>query len=264
MTVVAADGQDVEPVTVEEFRIATAETYDVIVEPSDDRAYTVFAQSIDRTGYARGTLAPRDGMTAEVPALDVPQWLTMMDMMGAMAMPGAGMHDHGAMNADVKPAVADKGTAGMDHSGHNMAGMDHSADAMSGQLAMIQNELFDLGADLCCPTAPDETHALRMLPEQVTRLEVEIDQMNLSLATLKSFVLPGGSPLSAYLHLARTIARRAERRAHTLALREQVNAAALNYLNRLSDWLFVASRMANLSCGGDVLWEPGATRQPRS
>lgn len=137
----------------------------------------------------------------------------------------------------------------------------HTTDAMSGQLAMIQNELFDLGADLCCPTAPDETHALRMLETQVTRLEVEMDQMNLSLSTLKSFVLPGGSPLSAHLHLARTVARRAERRAHTLARLEPVNAAALNYLNRLSDWLFVASRMANLTCDGDVLWEPGATRR---
>ena len=97
MTVVAADGQDVEPVSVDEFRIATAETYDVIVEPSDDRAYTLFAQSIDRTGYVRGTLAPRAGMSAEVPPVDPPQWLSMKDMMGAMAM-GAGMeHGHGDM-----------------------------------------------------------------------------------------------------------------------------------------------------------------------
>ncbi|MEO7916146.1 MAG: copper resistance system multicopper oxidase [Dokdonella sp.] len=98
MTVVAADGQDVDPVNVDEFRIAVAETYDVIVEPADDRAYTLFAQSIDRTGYVRGTLAPRVGMTADVPAVDAPQWLTMKDMMGAMAM-GAGMdHDHTAMS----------------------------------------------------------------------------------------------------------------------------------------------------------------------
>lgn len=112
MTVVAADGQDVEPVSVDEFRIAVAETYDVIVEPSDDRAYTLFAQTIDRTGFVRGTLAPRAGMSAEVPAVDPPQWLTMKDMMGAMAM-GAGMeHGHGDM-------------AGMDHgSGSDgMAGM---------------------------------------------------------------------------------------------------------------------------------------------
>ncbi len=94
MTVVAADGQDVEPVSVDEFRIAVAETYDVIVEPSDEQAYTVFAQSIDRTGFVRGTLAPRAGMQADVPAVDPPQWLSMTDMMGAMAM-GAGMQ-HGS------------------------------------------------------------------------------------------------------------------------------------------------------------------------
>ena len=105
MTVVATDGQDVEPVTVDEFRIAAAETYDVLVEPSDERAYTLFAQSIDRTGYARGTLTPREGLRADVPAVDTPQWLTMVDMMGSMAMGGdmAGMPahggmDHGAMN----------------------------------------------------------------------------------------------------------------------------------------------------------------------
>ncbi|MEB0059673.1 copper resistance system multicopper oxidase [Variovorax sp. LG9.2] len=99
MQVVAADGQDVEPVTVDEFRIATAEIYDVIVEPKDDRAFTIFAQSIDRMGFARATLAPRAGMQAEVPAMDKPQWLTMTDMMGSMAMGGdmAGM-DHGTMD----------------------------------------------------------------------------------------------------------------------------------------------------------------------
>ncbi len=110
MTVVAADGQDVEPVTVDEFRIATAEVYDVIVEPKDDRAYTIFAQSIDREGYARATLAPRAGMQADVPSPDKPQWLTMVDMMGSMAMGGdmAGMN-HG-------------GTAGM----AGMGAMDHA------------------------------------------------------------------------------------------------------------------------------------------
>ena len=116
MTVVGTDGQEVEPVSVDEFRIAVAETYDVIVEPTDDRAYTVFAQSIDRTGFARGTLAPREGMQAQVPELDKPQWLSMTDMMGSMAMGGdmAGM-DHGGM-------------MGMDHT--KMAGMDHGG--MSG------------------------------------------------------------------------------------------------------------------------------------
>lgn len=111
MTVVAADGQDVEPVTVDEFRIATAEVYDVIVEPTDERAYTVFAQSIDRMGYARGTLTPRAGMQAAVPATDKPQWLSMMDMMGSMAMGGdmGGKHAHGGM-----------AMPGMDMGQHNM------------------------------------------------------------------------------------------------------------------------------------------------
>jgi CopA family copper-resistance protein len=122
MTVVAADGQDVEPVTVDEFRIATAEIYDVIVEPQDDRAYTIFAQSIDREGYARATLAPREGMQAEVPAPDKPQWLSMVDMMGSMAMGGdmAGM-DHGGM-------AGMSGMAGMDHSAMNHG----AAPAMAG------------------------------------------------------------------------------------------------------------------------------------
>ncbi|MGH8505491.1 MAG: copper resistance system multicopper oxidase [Stenotrophobium sp.] len=101
MTVISADGQDVEPVSVDEFRISVAETYDVIVEPQDERAYTLFAQSIDRTGYARGTLAPRAGMQAEVPAMDPRQPLGMVDMMGAMAMGDAGhgnMHEMSGMN----------------------------------------------------------------------------------------------------------------------------------------------------------------------
>ena len=113
MTVIAADGQDVEPVPVDEFRIGVAEVYDVLVEPQEDRAYTLFAQSIDRTGYARGTLAPREGMPAEVPAMDPRQRLAMVDMMGAMAMGGGG---HGAMQ-------------GMDHGG--MSGMSGtSTDSM--------------------------------------------------------------------------------------------------------------------------------------
>ncbi|MBU2408118.1 MAG: copper resistance system multicopper oxidase, partial [Gammaproteobacteria bacterium] len=109
MQVVAADGQDVEPVTVDEFRIATAEIYDVIVEPKDDRAFTIFAQSIDRMGFARATLAPRAGMQAEVPAMDKPQWLTMTDMMGSMAMGSdmAGM-DHGTMDHGAMGHVAMK------------------------------------------------------------------------------------------------------------------------------------------------------------
>ena len=111
LSVVHVDGQDVEPVTVDEFRIGPGETYDVIVEPGEDRAYTVFAQAMDRTGYARGTLAPRAAMAADVPALDEPQWLSMTDMMGAMS------HGDGALEA----AVAGAGQGAVDHSAH--AGM---------------------------------------------------------------------------------------------------------------------------------------------
>jgi FtsP/CotA-like multicopper oxidase with cupredoxin domain len=103
MTVIAADGQDVEPVPVDEFRIGVAEVYDVLVEPQEDRAYTLFAQSIDRTGYARGTLAPREGMQAEVPATDPRQRLAMVDMMGAMAMGGSG---HGGMSGASTDSMA--------------------------------------------------------------------------------------------------------------------------------------------------------------
>ena len=153
MTVVAADGQDVEPVTVDEFRIAVAETYDVIVEPKDDRAYTIFAQSIDRMGYARATLAPRAGMQAAVPAMDAPQWLSMADMMGSMAMGGgmAGM-DHGSMGGHDMGAAKGgmAGMAAMDHAamGHGMsaakddmaaadhAAMGHDMSAMQGDMMM--------------------------------------------------------------------------------------------------------------------------------
>jgi CopA family copper-resistance protein len=110
MTVVAADGQDVEPISVDEFRIAVAETYDVIVEPAGDRPYTLFAQSIDRQGFARGTLSPRPGLQADVPALDKPQWLTMTDMMGAMTMTMAGMD----MSGGAKAAATQEMPTGMD------------------------------------------------------------------------------------------------------------------------------------------------------
>ena len=117
MTVVAADGQDVEPVSVDEFRIAVAETYDVIVEPHGDRPYTLFAQSIDRQGFARGTLSPHAGLQAEVPALDAPQWLTMTDMMGAMTMTMAGM-DMGGM------AMGGMDIKGKGHDMHGGMGKD--------------------------------------------------------------------------------------------------------------------------------------------
>ena len=140
---------------------------------------------------------------------------------------------------------------------------DPEADAM---LARIQNDLFDLGADLCTPedsrrVAGDRTRgALRIVGAQVERLEHEIDAMNKALRPLDSFVLPGGSPAAAYLHLARTVARRAERLVCALAAAEPVNPEAIRYLNRLSDHLFVMSRRLNDNGAGDVLWRPGATR----
>jgi cob(I)alamin adenosyltransferase len=131
-------------------------------------------------------------------------------------------------------------------------------------LGRIQNELFDLGADLATPERdePLPYEPLRVTPDQVLRLEREIDLMNADIAPLNSFVLPGGSPLAAALHLARTVCRRAERAAVTLARApaETVSPAAIAYLNRLSDHLFVASRRANANGAGDVLWVPGATR----
>ena len=132
------------------------------------------------------------------------------------------------------------------------------ADAM---LARIQNDLFDLGADLCTPQAGRRAAgALRIVAAQVRRLEREIDAMNGALQPLHSFVLPGGSPAAAHLHLARTVTRRAERLVCTLAVEEPVNPEAVKYLNRLSDHLFVLSRQLNDNGAGDVLWRPGLTR----
>jgi cob(I)alamin adenosyltransferase len=131
-------------------------------------------------------------------------------------------------------------------------------DAM---LARIQNDLFDLGADLCTPEEGSRAAgALRIQASQVERLEREIDALNAELKPLDSFVLPGGTPCAAHLHLARTITRRAERSVTALALRETVNGEALKYLNRLSDHLFVLSRHVNGKGVGDVLWTPGANR----
>ncbi len=131
-------------------------------------------------------------------------------------------------------------------------------------LARIQNDLFDLGADLCRPDMHLDKDAeyppLRMATSQVDRLEREIDEMNTNLSPLRSFVLPGGSALSAQLHVCRTVARRAERLVVELATSEDVNQAAITYLNRLSDWFFVASRIANNNGEADVLWVPGANR----
>ncbi|HVI87873.1 MAG TPA: cob(I)yrinic acid a,c-diamide adenosyltransferase [Dongiaceae bacterium] len=134
-------------------------------------------------------------------------------------------------------------------------------DAMLGR---IQNDLFDLGADLCTPGNPGEDSAdhppLRIVGAQVERLEQEIDRLNATLQPLNSFILPGGRPAAAYLHLARTVARRAEREITALAETGAVNPQAIKYINRLSDHLFVLSRYVNDRGAQDVLWVPGQNR----
>ena len=131
-------------------------------------------------------------------------------------------------------------------------------------LSRISNDLFDLGADLCRPGAGEDPAAegapMRMTAGQVERLESEIDKMNANLKSLDSFVLPSGTAVATSLHLCRTVARRAERRAVELAEAESVNPEAVRYLNRLSDWFFVAGRVANANGALDELWKPGATR----
>jgi len=131
-------------------------------------------------------------------------------------------------------------------------------------LARIQNDLFDLGADLATPLPKDgdadSEYALRMVPEQASRLEAELDALNDDLEPLTSFVLPGGSPPAAYLHQARTVCRRAERVCVALAAKQPITPAALTYLNRLSDFLFVAARWCNDQGQTDVKWVPGANR----
>ena len=137
----------------------------------------------------------------------------------------------------------------------------HADPATDAMLARIQNDLFDVGADLCVPnpSASDESgDRLRLTDAPSLRLEAEVATMNAALPPLTSFVLPGGSPGAAYAHLARTVTRRAERRVVTLSHAEAVNPAVIRYLNRLSDHLFVLSR--HLNGGNDVLWVPGANR----
>lgn len=140
----------------------------------------------------------------------------------------------------------------------------HASGDMDAALARIQNDLFDLGADFCRPDMAKDSEAeytpLRILPKQVDRLEAEIDAMNANLEPLRSFVLPGGSELAAHLHLCRTVSRRAERLAVTLAALEEINESGVKYLNRLSDWFFVASRVANENGANDVLWVPGGNQ----
>ena len=155
------------------------------------------------------------------------------------------------------------GTADELNSVVGLARLSTDGDLDAG-LARIQNDLFDLGADLGRPDMEKDSEAgypvLRMVPEQVTRLEVEIDAMIARLEPLRSFILPAGSAASAHLHHCRTVSRRAERRAVELASLEAVNGAAVKYLNRLSDWFFVAARITNDEGRADVLWVPGANR----
>ncbi|MFN3613568.1 MAG: cob(I)yrinic acid a,c-diamide adenosyltransferase [Rubrimonas sp.] len=140
----------------------------------------------------------------------------------------------------------------------------HASDDMDAALRRIQNDLFDLGADLCTPEpAPGVElgyEPLRMVEAQWRRLEAEIDAMNARLQPLRSFVLPGGSALAAHLHLCRTVSRRAARLVVELGGVEPVGRDAAIYLNRLSDWFFVASRIANDDGRADVLWTPGENR----
>jgi cob(I)alamin adenosyltransferase len=140
----------------------------------------------------------------------------------------------------------------------------HLADApeLDAMLGMIQNDLFDLGADLAVPQREGKAERLRVVASQVERLERDIDSLNANLTPLTSFVLPGGTPAAAYLHLARTVCRRAERIMVELATKpeEPVGDAAIQYMNRLSDFLFVASRSQNGNGAGDVLWVPGQNR----
>jgi cob(I)alamin adenosyltransferase len=162
------------------------------------------------------------------------------------------------------PRVAAYGTVDETNAAVSLARL-HTAKfedpAIDAILGRVQNDLFDLGADLATPEVQDPKYPpLRIVAEQVERLEGEIDRLNADLAPLNSFVLPGGSPAAACLHLARTVARRAEREITALAESETINPEAVRYVNRLSDLFFVMSRFVNDKGAGDVLWEPGATR----
>jgi cob(I)alamin adenosyltransferase len=170
---------------------------------------------------------------------------------------------NGARVAKYVPRVQAYGTVDETNATVGLARL-HATGEVDAALARIQNDLFDLGADLCRPEMAKDGEAgytvLRMVEAQVSRLESEIDAMNDALEPLRSFVLPGGSALAAHLHLCRTVSRRAERLVVELATMEEVNEWAVKYLNRLSDWFFVASRIANDDGRADVLWVPGANR----
>ena len=140
----------------------------------------------------------------------------------------------------------------------------HAEGKIREQLQTIQNDLFDLGADLCVPETQNvnaEYPPLRMVTAQVERLESEIDQVNKDLSPLRSFILPGGTLLASYLHQCRTVARRAERLTVGLSEEELINPNTIKYLNRLSDWFFVMARVANNNGNDDILWIPGASRK---
>lgn len=143
-----------------------------------------------------------------------------------------------------------------------VARLHTTADALLDPiLERVQNDLFDLGADLATPDSPDlKFEPLRIQASQTDRLEAEVDQLNAKLTPLTSFILPGGAPAAAHLHLARAIARRAERCAVSLSEETAINPEAVKYLNRLSDLLFVAARYANDEGRADLLWTPGANR----
>jgi cob(I)alamin adenosyltransferase len=172
----------------------------------------------------------------------------------------------GARVAKHDPRIAAYGTVDEANAAIGLARLhtDGEADAMLGR---IQNDLFDLGADLCVPAATGggggseaSKGRLRIAAAQVKRLEAEIDALNADLAPLESFVLPGGTPAAAWLHLARTVTRRAERLMTELDQTEPLTPEALKYINRLSDHLFVLSRHLNDKGASDVLWRPGAHR----
>ncbi|MGP3699259.1 cob(I)yrinic acid a,c-diamide adenosyltransferase [Rhodobacter sp. NSM] len=171
---------------------------------------------------------------------------------------------NGARVAKHSPRVTAYGTVDEANATVGLARL-HAEGEMQEALARISNDLFDLGADLCRPEMERDHEAdytpLRIVAPQVARLEREIDAMNARLQPLRSFILPGGSALAAQLHLCRTICRRAERKVVELATVESVNPEALRYLNRLSDWFFVAGRIANDEGRADVLWVPGLTRE---
>ncbi len=157
------------------------------------------------------------------------------------------------------PRVAAYGTVDEANAAIGVARL-HTTGQTDAVLARIQNDLFDLGADLCRPEAPAGKTVLRIAQSQIDRLEQEIDAMNERLKPLESFILPGGSAAAAQLHLARTIARRAERLITELAVREPVSPLAITYINRLSDHLFVLARHVNDDGRADVLWIPGGNR----